>query len=52
VTESLGFGEISLAAPDSFFRDFTLSNIHDGADNFFAACLVPNPMSNIMKMLD
>src|SRR5882672_9407778 len=52
VTESLAFGEISFAAPDSFFCDFTLRNIHDGADNFFDACVVPNAVCKVMKILD
>src|SRR6476620_655074 len=51
MTESLGLGEIGFASPDSLFPDFTLRDIHDRADNFFVARLVPEAMCKIMKML-
>ena len=33
------------------FRNLTVRDIHDHADNFFVACLVPHAMCKVMKML-
>src|SRR6266849_8956555 len=51
LTQSLGFGEIGFASPDSFFRHSTIRDIRDRADDFFVARLVPKTMCKIMKML-
>jgi hypothetical protein len=48
----LGFGQVSFASPDRFFRHFTFRDIRDRAGNFFVAGLVPEAMCTIMKMLD
>src|SRR5229473_8002206 len=51
VTKFLGFGQISFASPDSFFRHSTFRDIRYRADNFFVACLVSKAVCKIMKML-
>src|SRR5712664_1821764 len=51
LTQSLGFGEIGFASPDSFFRHFAFRDIRYRADNLFVAGLVPKAMCKIMKML-
>ena len=38
--------------PELHFRDLTVRDVHDHADNFFVACLVPHAMCKVMKMLD
>jgi hypothetical protein len=51
VTESLGFGKISFASPDRFFRNLTFRDIHYRADNIVVASFVHKVMWKIMKML-
>ncbi|HZC80166.1 MAG TPA: hypothetical protein VE222_00355, partial [Nitrospiraceae bacterium] len=51
MTESLRFGQVSFASPDRLFRNLAFRDIQYRADDFFFACLVPNAMCKIMKIL-